>query len=819
ALISEFSKYNEDAEESGETESGNSGDSEAKNNPSKVEQFEQIRNNNIYQEQYENVFDWDAAQAWGVFENSELELRRRMDEMQARDKINTAFWKSLVISNKLTPENQIQQYRQKLVNVKEKHDRTVQQGINDARSLANEHPSKEGLIAGAVVAGTVAAAAKAEERQAREKLKKELTQNFREIQRKLLKIEEPNIENNKHAAANSVDSKREASYINWVNYWECRVSKIKSGFSIYKTNWIDPNCTPANKSIPSEIANPSANDLFKSAKRKYSSGVDYLIQASNPILDAALGKDPENIEMLFTKYKWNRETACLWKSRSNPARDYLEICLNLAPSYSFAIEAMLWELANDDHLEASYLMYLKKYPAGLFAKDAQKGVDYFRQVSEINRLIELDQLRSAVAIHAPLKGIHPEFFKSSDMPNAHLLRPIYADIRWNEIKNVPKSKEAFAKKLNDLTKLREYYNFQTEYPDISKTYNIGYKINAMRNKLAGRNLTISVTTTLLGTTDIESMGDHTMTYIGTPPAIVDERQNLPAVYSSTNYFNSIEGSLSLSRTLVTIAGPIYLAGIGGFSLGPAMLNRKITLNQDQTDQALYTAMTEPENNIPEYLYYKEPGGVSLNFGLSLSNFIGLYLSYSMTPPEIGSGEVVDNKYEENVTWGEALWLDDNGDDKIYTKGYGAILQLPLSKKNDLALIGSIDYLGGKKWFDNTAPYKRLRVGCTFKKAFIRFTSAKYTLEEYTFLPGFSKTNIDADGNYYSFNGSSAITSITYTSLEIGIRFDMNKDSHLYRSGTTKAKIFDYKEDFDEAPKDEAPNSVITKGGRYELLKQ
>ena len=48
---------------------------------------------------------------------------------------------------------------------------------------------------------------------------------------------------------------------------------------------------------------------------------------------------------------------------------------------------------------------------------------------------------------------------------------------------------------------------------------------------------------------------------------------------------------------------------------------------------------------------------------------------------------------------------------------------------------------------------------------------------------------------------------------------MNKDSHLYRSGTTKAKIFDYKEDFDEAPKDEAPNSVITKGGRYELLKQ
>ena len=535
------------------------------------------------------------------------------------------------------------------------------------------------------------------------------------------------------------------------------------------------------------------NDLFKSAKRKYSSGVDYLIQAANPILDAALWKDPENVEILFTKYKWNRETACLWKSRSNPARDYLEICLNLAPSYSFAIEAMLWELANDDHLEASYLMYLKKYPAGLFAKDAQKGVDYFRQVSEINRLIELDQLRSAVAIHRPLKDIYPEFFKSSDMPNAHLLRPIYADIRWNEIKNAPKNKEWDGKKVK-LMKLREYYNFQTQYPDISKTYNIGYKINAMRNNLAGRNFTLSLTTSLLGQTDIESMGDHTMTYIGTSPAIVDERHNLPAVYSSTNYFNSLEMSFSFSRMLVTIAGPIYLAGIGGFSLGPFMLNRKITLNQGQTDQALYTAMTESEYNIPEYLYYREPAG-GFNYGLSLSNVIGLCFFHSV-PPAIGSGAVVDNKYEENYTWGEALWLDDNGDRKIFTKGYRAILQLPLDKKHDLTLIGNIDYFGGEKLFDNDAPYKRIQMGINYKLFFCRYTSSKYTLEEYTFLPGSWKTDIDAYGNYSSFNGSSAITSITYTSLEIGIRFDMNKDSRLYRRGTTKAKVFDYKEGFD-----------------------
>jgi hypothetical protein len=786
ALNSEFSKYNEDAQESGEMESENSGDSEAKNNPSKVEQFEQMRNYNT-QDQYENVYDWDAAASLELFENSALELRRKIDEMQAKDKSSRAFWASLVISNKLTPEDQIQHFRQKLVSVQEKHDRTVQQGINDARSLANEHSSKEGLIAAAVVAGSVAAIAKAEERKVRETLKKELTQNFREIQRELLKAEEPNIENNKHAAANSVDSKREASYINWVNYWECRVSRIKGDFSIYKTNWIDPNCTPANKSIPSEIANPSVNDLFKSAKRKYSSGVDYLIQAANPILDAALGKDPENIEILFTRYKWNRETACLWKSKSNPARDYLEICLNLAPSYSFAIEAMLWELANDDHLEASYLAYLKKYPAGLFAKDAQKGVDYFRQVSEINRLIKIDQRRSAVVIHAPLEGIYPEFFKSSDMPNVHLLRPIYADIEWNNIKYG--SGKNNTEKL--LTKLRAYYNFKSEYADISKTYNVGYKINNIRNNLAGRTFTMSLNTALLGQTDIESMYDHGLVYFGTSADIVDERHNLPAVYSSTNPLNSIEMAMDFSRTLVTIAGPIYLAGIGGFSLGPFMLNRKITLNQGQTDQELYTALTESEYNIPEYLYYREPIGSGGYYGLSLSNVISLCFYHSQ-PPEIGSGAVVDNKYEENYTWGEALWLDENGDDKIYTKGYRAILQLPLDKKHDFTLIGNIDYFGGEKLFDNDAPYKRIQMGINYKLFFCRYTSSKYTLEQYTFLPEVVNTEIDwAAGNYSVFRVSSGM-SITYTSIEIGIRFDVNKNSRLYRRGTARENVFEDK---------------------------
>jgi hypothetical protein len=743
------------------------------NEVSKVQKYQTVKSKKL---------EWDAnyaMQSWNLFNQSETEMQNRFSELYNEQEKYSAFVSSLFVSNKLTPEGQIAQYRQKLSEIENYYSNQMASNLKKAEQFGQDNAGEKGAaVATLLVTGASVASAKQGEKDAKRQLEKELTNNFRKIQRELLIKEEPYIERNKQAAARSLTAEREAYYLNWVSYWECRVSRIKNNFSIHNTNWIDPKCSEVQAKVPADPTNPDSETLFNTAKRKHASQHGFIHDYADHFLNLALSKSPKNTNMLFTKYLWNRETKLYWTSASNPARDYLELCLSISPEHQQGNEALLWELANDDHLRSSYSSYKATYPNGYFTNEAIRGLEYFDSIQTINSYIEKNMLWKATYMHKRLVTEYARYYKSSDIPEVGRLKPIYAEIQWNYVSD----KSKYSGIMGEQTKLmlRDQYNFITEYPKLSKKFPVRRSINTNRNKMAGSTLEYEFLgispfnqTRVTASTDYFSFSQ------------LENVQNVPIVYTSNGLFNSINLlSMNYRKHLFTISGPFYVSGLAGMRMGPFMLNKKIQISEDETNQEVYNILSDwhedpsgysqEYSGFPEHLYYNEPM-FEVRLGLSLSNIFTVYHIRSEAPEFGGlileTGSSIFDDPVKSDPWGEDIW-----NDVTFVGGWGAQVDIPLMKNRMLLIKGKYETLGNKNWTISDYPYTSYNVGLHYSMVYLRYSQSQYDIIGLT------------RGGFLNMQEIRNI-SVSYKAIEFGFSLDFNMVSKQHRSMTGRDQIF------------------------------
>lgn len=258
-----------------------------------------------YQSVYNKDFSNISKDNWNLFNDFDNQIQNRFDEIANQDKQNKAFWDNLKISPQLTPQEQITSYNQKLRSIADKYNTDLNNAVGNAQTFMNQNSGQEGALTGALIVGGVSAmSAKSAQKDAEKRLKNELTSNFKKVQRDLLSIEEPKKLTAQNNAARALSAEAEQYYLEIYNYWNCRVSGIKNGFSIYSTDWINPNCkTYEKKKIVDQVPYNSETYL-EIAKRKKSSSYEFLQPYAYHFLEKALAIDNKNVKAAISYYNW-----------------------------------------------------------------------------------------------------------------------------------------------------------------------------------------------------------------------------------------------------------------------------------------------------------------------------------------------------------------------------------------------------------------------------------------------------------------------------------------------------------------------------------
>ena len=258
-----------------------------------------------YEKMYAQDFSNISKDSWKLFNEFDNQIQNRFDEMFIQEQQNRAFWNSLKISPQLTPQDQIKSYNQKLKSVSDKYNKDLNNALGNAQTFMNQNAGQEGALTGALIVGGVSAmSAKSAQNDAEKRLKNELTNNFRKVQRDLLAIEEPKKLTAKKNAARALSYEAELYYLEIYNYWNCRINGIKNGFSIYSTEWINPNCkTYKKKNLVDQV--PYNSDTYlEIAKRKRNSHYQFLQPYAYQFLDKALAINNKNVNAAILYYNW-----------------------------------------------------------------------------------------------------------------------------------------------------------------------------------------------------------------------------------------------------------------------------------------------------------------------------------------------------------------------------------------------------------------------------------------------------------------------------------------------------------------------------------
>lgn len=258
-----------------------------------------------YQSVYNKDFSNISKDNWNLFNEFDNQLQNRFNEIATQEQQNKAFWDNLKISPQLTPQEQIFSYNQKLRSIADKYNADLNKAIGNAQTFMNQNAGQEGALTGALIVGGVSAmSAKSAQNDAEKRLKNELKNNFKKVQLDLLALEEPKKLTAQNNAARALSDEAEQYYLEIFNYWNCRISGIKNGFSIYSTDWTNPNCrTYEKKKLVDEV--PYDSDTYvEIAKRKKSSSYQFLQPYAYQFLDKALAINNKNSNASILYYSW-----------------------------------------------------------------------------------------------------------------------------------------------------------------------------------------------------------------------------------------------------------------------------------------------------------------------------------------------------------------------------------------------------------------------------------------------------------------------------------------------------------------------------------
>jgi len=259
-----------------------------------------------------------SLQSWDLLNSSDAQLKAAFEQIEQQNRANRAWWNSLKISPQLTPENQINQYHQKLQEAAQKYNQDLVQALNVATDFAKQNAGQEGALTAALIGGGVLAlSATSSQKEAEERLKSQLEANFRQVQKELLKTEEKQLEKVTQLAASALNPELEKYFVTEMNYWQCRVNGIKNGFSIESTSWINPSCTHQSKTPPKEFYNLSIKELMVIAERKFNATHPAIHQAAYKILEKVISDHPQNAEAPLQYYIWIQKEKYAYLSQHN----------------------------------------------------------------------------------------------------------------------------------------------------------------------------------------------------------------------------------------------------------------------------------------------------------------------------------------------------------------------------------------------------------------------------------------------------------------------------------------------------------------------
>jgi len=339
-----------------------------------------------YEKLYAQDFSKISLQSWDLLNSSDAQLKSRFEQIEQQDRANRDWWNSLKISPGLTPENQINQYRQKLQEAAQKYNQDLAQALNLATDFANQNAGQEGALAGALfIVGYGTLSAKSSQKEAEKYLKAQLKANFRQVQKELLKTEEKQLEKATQLAASALNPELENYFVAEMNYWQCRVNGIKNGFSIESTSWVNPSCTHQSKTPPREFNNLSEKELMVVAERKFNATHPTIHQAAYKILEKVISDHPQNAEAPLQYYIWIQKDNYAFLSQHNRPTTGLILKNDNNPTNAVIV-----------HQKAADVFDLKKIEAGSYVEQFCgfdiSSIDQIRAILATKKIGQLGQI-------------------------------------------------------------------------------------------------------------------------------------------------------------------------------------------------------------------------------------------------------------------------------------------------------------------------------------------------------------------------------------------------------------------------------------------
>lgn len=136
------------------------------------------------------------------------------------------------------------------------------------------------------------------------KLEGEKRKMLTKIKDNLVKDFKKNRENYFRRAASELAIDKEKYYLDMTKYYQCKMDKAESRFSIDDTDWVDPDCNKVKENYSSSNDNPNSTQLYEASLRKYKNPNKYYQRASKDFVEMAIKENPKKADYYFHRAKF-----------------------------------------------------------------------------------------------------------------------------------------------------------------------------------------------------------------------------------------------------------------------------------------------------------------------------------------------------------------------------------------------------------------------------------------------------------------------------------------------------------------------------------
>lgn len=105
-------------------------------------------------------------------------------------------------------------------------------------------------------------------------------------------------------AASEILVDKEKYYLDMANYYQCKIDKVESRFTINNTDWVDSDCDKVKEFNSSSNENPSDKELYEASLRKFKNSNAYYQMASKDFVEMAIKKNPKKADYFFHRAKF-----------------------------------------------------------------------------------------------------------------------------------------------------------------------------------------------------------------------------------------------------------------------------------------------------------------------------------------------------------------------------------------------------------------------------------------------------------------------------------------------------------------------------------